>query len=805
MRGDRRRTEVRAVGAIGLLSLVLLGAGRAQGRLGVIEGQVADQTGAVIPEALVQLWEPTAGIQQTVRTDRAGSFRFERLGPGHYRILVSAEGFAPQSREIALAFGAHHTITFTLSPQPIAEEVAVLASVIVDTPETLRRIPGSVDILDRRMLDASRVFTINEALRKVTGVFVREEEGFGLRPNIGIRGLNPTRSTKVLLLEDGIPLTYAPYGDNASYYHPPVDRFESIEVIKGSGQILYGPMTIGGVINYITPNPPEKPRGALTLIGGTRDYLNGHFTYGGTWGGTGLLFDYMRKQGEGARENTRTGLNDANLKLVTALGARHALTIKGNYYGENSQVTYSGLRLDEYLANPRQNPFLNDRFFGDRYGASVTHAFVVKNEVVLTTNVYGSMFFRDWWRQSSNSNQRPNRRGDPGCRGMEDLLTSCGNEGRLRKYYTWGIEPRVRAFDRIFGLRGETEFGFRAHFERQDRKQMNGQAPTARTGTIVEDNERKNQAYSGFLQHRFLFGRWTITPGLRLEHVRYERTNRLANRGAGATGRTHLTEIIPGIGVTFAPASHTTIFGGAHRGFAPPRTEDIIDNAGGTIDLDPERSWTYEVGVRSWPVSGLKLEATFFRMDFENQIVPASVAGGLGATFTNAGETLHQGVEFTGRVDMGSLLKTPHNVYARLAYTYVPTAKFVGVRLSSIPGFGTVSVSGNRLPYAPKHLANVQLGYVHPRGLDLLLEAVHVGDQFADDLNTIAPTPDGQRGLLPAYTIWNLTANYRLESRGLTIFVAVKNLFDRLFIADRTRGILPGPPRLVQSGLRFQF
>lgn len=791
---------------IGLIFIIAATSwGAAQVRWGEISGRVLDSAGAVIPAASVQLWEQERGVRRTAQTDPSGTFRFQRLTPGRYHIQVSAEGFATQSRNLTLPPGAHPQVEFVLSAQPLVEEVVVLASSIVDMPEAFTRIPGSVDILDRRALDASRVFTVNDALRKVTGVFAREEEGFGLRPNIGIRGLNPTRSTKVLLLEDGIPLTYAPYGDNASYYHPPVDRFESIEVIKGSGQILYGPMTIGGVINYITPNPPEKPRGALTLIGGNRDYLNGHLTYGGTWGGTGLLFDYMRKQGKGARENERTGLNDANLKIVTALGSKHALTIKGNYYGENSQVTYSGLRLDEYLANPRQNPFLNDRFLGDRYGASVTHAYVVRNEVVLTTNFYGSMFFRDWWRQSSNSNQRPNRRGDPGCRGMEDLLTTCGNEGRLRKYYTWGIEPRVRAFDRLFGIRGETEFGFRAHFERQDRKQMNGQAPTARTGIIVEDNERKNQAYSGFLQHRFLLGRWTITPGLRLEHVRYERTNRLANRGAGASGRTHLTEVIPGIGITFAPASHTTIFGGAHRGFAPPRTEDIIDNAGGTIDLDPERSWTYEVGVRSWPVSGVKLEATFFRMDFENQIVPASVAGGLGATFTNAGETLHQGVEFTGRVDMGSLLRMTHNVSARVAYTYIPTAKFVGTRLSNIPGFGSVSVSGNRLPYAPRRLMNLQLGYTHPKGFDALLEAVHVSDQFGDDLNTIAPTPDGQRGVLPASTVWNLTMNYRVESRGLTFFVTVKNLFDRLYIADRTRGIRPGPPRLVHGGLRFQF
>ena len=118
------------------------------------------------------------------------------------------------------------------------------------------------------MLEESRVFTINEALRKVPGVFARDEEGFGLRPNLGIRGLNPTRSSKVLLLEDGIPITYAPYGDNATYYHPPVERFDHIEVLKGSGQILFGPHTVGGVINYITPAVPDAVDGHAGRLAG---------------------------------------------------------------------------------------------------------------------------------------------------------------------------------------------------------------------------------------------------------------------------------------------------------------------------------------------------------------------------------------------------------------------------------------------------------------------------------------------------------------------------------------------------------
>lgn len=677
---------------------------------------------------------------------------------------------------------------------------------VIGTPEALDHIPGSGAVIDEKTLERSRVFTVNEALRKVPGVQARDEEGFGLRPNIGIRGLNPTRSSKVLLLEDGIFVPFAPYGDNATYYHPPVDRFDRIEVLKGSGQILFGPQTIGGVINYITPAPPSEPGGFLSLSAGNRDYLNGHIRYGGTWNGTGLILDYVRKEGEGARENIFSELNDFNFKAVLPLGSRQALTFKFNVYNEDSNVTYSGLTEAEYRADPYQNPFENDFMFLDRYGVAAIHQYAFNNDLVLTTAVYGTHVQRHWWRQSSNSGQRPNRiaPADPDCAGMADLNTTCGIEGRLRSYYHWGIEPRLHADHDLFGLRNETDFGVRAHYELQDRRQENGNFPNSRTGTISEDNERRNQAYSAFLQNRVWLGNWTVTPGVRVEHVKYRRTNRLANDGAGVGGETDLTEVIPGLGTTYHPIENVTLFAGVHRGFSPPRTEDIISNTtGGTVDLDAELSWNYELGVRSRPAAGVSAEVTFFHMDFENQVIPASLAGGAGAVLTNAGETLHQGAELMARIDSGELMDSPHNVYLRTAYTYVHVAEFKGNRFSSVDP--AVRVTGNRLPYAPEHLLTAAIGYAHRIGLDMHLEAVYIGEQFGDDLNTVTPSANGQRGEIPAYTVWNAAANYEVAPIHTTLFVAVKNLFDKTYIVDRTRGIIPGSPRLIQAGLKYDF
>ena len=774
-----------------------------------LTGLVVDATGVVLAGAAVEVRRVRDGeapaLVALVQADREGRFRTDGLPAGIYRVSVDLPGFARVTREVIIDGGSPTAVRLELAPATVSEEVTVFATRIAGMPEELRRMPGSLEVVDADTLASSHPFSVNEALRKISGVNVRDEEGFGLRPNIGIRGLNPTRSTKVLLLEDGVPLTYAPYGDNAAYYHPPLERIESIEVLKGSAQIAYGPSTVGGVINYVTPVPPQQTSGTVTLEGGTREFFNGYGTVGTRRGPVGLLGSYMRRMGEGARDNTHSSLHDVTGKAVVMLTPSQVLTVRGSHYVETSNITYSGLRQAEWEAAPRGNPFANDRFDGWRTGTSATHAVVLSPRAVLSTTAYASWFDRDWWRQSSNSAQRPNDAADPLCGGMENLLTTCGNEGRLRAYYTVGVEPRLRVDHALFGVRQETDLGVRLHTEHQDRRQENGDTPISRTGRLVESNVRDADAYAAFVQHRVLLGNLTVTPGLRVEHVRFARTNRLANDGAGLGGATSLTQAVPGVGVAYGAGDRYTLFGGIHRGFAPPRVEDVITNAGGVVELDPELSWNYEAGARTRLVPGLSLDATFFRMDYQNQLVPASLAGGVGAVLTNGGETLHQGLEMAGRFDAATLRSTSHNVYVRAAWTWLPVARFTGVRTSNIPGFSGVSVSGNRLPYAPAQTLTTTLGYANASGLDLMVEAQRVGEQYADDLNTVLPTPDGQRGLIPAMTLWNASVNYRLSRLPLTLFGTVKNLGDVTAIVDRSRGILPTMPRLVQVGVRVTF
>jgi Fe(3+) dicitrate transport protein len=780
-------------------------------------GRVVDSNGDIVSGVAIVLSSQNIRFLRETVTDDNGHFTFSNLQRGKYRIRVSARTFGSIVRDVN--FSSDERLNLVLKPEAIAAEVSVTSSYLAGTPESLTEIPGSIERIDAQTLESSRVFNFSEALRKIAGVNVRDEEGFGLRPNIGIRGTNPTRSTKVLLLEDGLPLSYAPYGDNASYYHPPVERYESIEVLKGSGQIAYGPQTIAGVINYLTPNPPEKPTFNLKLEGGNQSFFNGGTGFGGTIGKFAGVVNFNHKRGDGARENTKFKLYDLFTKETYALNSRNALTSKFTVFREDSNLTYTGATEAEFATNPRGNIFRNDFFNTRRYGFALQHVGVLTPQINLTTNFYSNYFSRDWWRQSSNSSQRPNRLTvDPDCLSLAQLNTTCGNEGRLRDYLMIGIEPRLSASFSFGEVRNEFNIGSRIHREDQDRIQINGDLPNSRDGVIAENNERQALAYSGFIQNRFIWRDFAFTPGVRIEKIEFERSNALANSGTGVTGNATVTEVIPGFGVAYSGLPRTTIFAGAHRGFSPPRVEDVVSNTGGVTELDSELSWNYEIGVRTRPIRGVEIASTFFRNDYENQIVAASIADG--TAFTNGGETLQQGFEFSSQIDSGTILRTSHNIYFRTAFTYLPTAEFRGTRLSSVTSSATLniycpasrrvsltscSITDNRLPNTPETLLTSSIGYSHPAGFDAFVENVIIGRQFGDDLNTVNPSANAQLGAIPAQTYWNATVNYKVEKLRTTFFVTAKNISDRTFIVDRSRGILPSQGRLIQAGVQVRF
>lgn len=711
-----------------------------------------------------------------------------------FRLLCTTVGFYP-----ALAPGSTDVESGASSAG--AKPLIQSPFVVVGAKERWPLVGGSIAVLGEEALAASRVFTANEALRRIPGLAVRDEEGFGLRPNIGLRGLNPTRSTKVTLLEDGMPLAYAPYGDNSSYYHPPIERFAGLEVLKGATALGFGPQTIGGVINYLTPETPQAPGGFVQAVAGNRGYFYGHVRIGGH----GALLDYVRKSGDGARDHLAHRIEDLNLKYVARLGNRHSVTLRTNRYSENSLVTYSGLTQAEFeRLGARYNPFRHDTFAIARDGASMTHELRLADGTALRTNAYYSSLDRDWWRQSSSSQDGQHGAGAIvytidgitatflqhrlAGRRVDAATQFPSAQGRLRSYVTWGLEPRVSRANSA----GELQAGLKYHREDQDRRQINANSPTGRTGAVAEDNLRETRAWSAFLAQRVDFGAVALTPIVRYEAMRSARLDRLR----GVAGASSLARFLPGLGATWQPDAATTLFASIHRGFAPPRVEDLIDGDGTATDVEAEDSVNLEAGVRRRLRPGWGVQASVFRHEFGNLIAVGSIAGG--------GTPLAQGRARFAGLELGMQAQSDDGFRARLAYTWLGTAEQTAPFLSvatkgALPG----SVAGHRQPYAPEHLLTAALAW-SAGDFGLELEAQHTGRQFSDFANTVAPSPDGQRGTIPGATIWNAAVHHRTSTR-ISLFATMKNVGDRTVVTDRTRGVLVGMPRLLQAGVRYAF
>ena len=168
---------------------------------------------------------------------------------------------------LALPFFAYQHSAEEVSNQP--EDEIIEEVLIIGTREAVRELPGSGAIIDSEEMDRFDHVDLNQVLGSVPGLYIREEDGYGLRPNIGIRGASADRSQKITIMEDGVLITPAPYSAPAAYYVPNVARIEAIEVLKGPASIYHGPHTVGGAINFVTRNPAKQPVNEIDLSAGT--------------------------------------------------------------------------------------------------------------------------------------------------------------------------------------------------------------------------------------------------------------------------------------------------------------------------------------------------------------------------------------------------------------------------------------------------------------------------------------------------------------------------------------------------------
>jgi Fe(3+) dicitrate transport protein len=674
--------------------------------------------------------------------------------------------------------------------------------VIGEKADAMQRIPGSATVVRPDEIERADPLNASEMLRRVPGLNVREDNGGGGRLDIGVRGLDPGRSRRVLLLEDGVPIANNPYAEPDLYFNPPIERWQGFEVLRGSGSVLFGPQTIGGVINFITPFAPSRREVRLEVKGGQRAFFSAFGRYGDGFGSARYLAQLLYRRGQGFRDQGFSTLNALG-KVTFDTSVEGTVTVKLGLHHDDSDSDDIGLTSAMFAAKPdRLTLAPHDHATTNRYDSALMHEHRFDDHVTLRTLAYGYYLERVWVRQDYHRFPIAGARyerivGDVGVPG--GAIYFLGSSTILdRSYGTFGLEPRLELRFATGEVGHTVSVGARALGETAHYEQRAGERNDSSAGELTLDESRYGLGVAAYVQDRigFLGDALLVTPGVRVEHARYYRQLDREPSGDGGvdvdeSGEEDSTALIPGIGMTAGtPEMHG--FAGVHVGYAPPRATSSVRALGQTTVLEGERSIAYELGTRLGGGKLWQIEATGFLTNFENQIIP-----GTGDAFTelvNAGSTRHYGLEAGAGVGFGEIIGAGVRLDVLGRYT-LSRAEFAGGEHE-----------GNRLPYAPSHIASATLDVGHAVGVGGELSYTFVGDQFADDAATEPEDITGRIGLIPAYHQLDANLRYTNPHTGLTATVSVKNLLDEPFIiARRPEGIHASGFRQIIFGLRWDY
>jgi Fe(3+) dicitrate transport protein len=674
--------------------------------------------------------------------------------------------------------------------------------VIGDKADSLQKIPGSGTVITGQEINRADPYDVAEMLRRVPGVNVRQDEGGGMRLDIGLRGLDPGRSRRVLVLEDGIPIAVNPYAEPDLIYAPQIERMGGIEVVKGSGSILFGPQTIGGVVNFITLPLPARPHAVADMTVGNFGYTRELASFGDTVGDSArYVVQVFHKHGDGVR-GLPFDIVDVFGKTAIATSDQGEATVKLGFHNNISYSDDVGLTREMYARDPRRTSLAPyDLARQRRYEASIVHEQRFSDSTKLRTLVYGYITTRFWRRQDYT---RGAQTGTDYERIVGDITLPQSavyfkytDTVLDRVYQVAGVEPRLEHRFKTAGIGHTIDVGSRFLVETADYQQRAGDTPFATAGALDNAETHRTYALAAYLQDRIAFKDWLLfTPGFRVEHADYERvslrqSDGVAIRDIHDVGDRSVTAGIPGVGmIAGSRAAH--VFAGLHVGFAPPRLTDTISPKGQNVPLDSERSTNYELGTRFIYAKWLRAEGTMFLSNFTNQIV--SSTGDNATVLVNGGATRHYGFEGGLLAALGRVLRVPTGIDLGVRYTYA-RAQFRGGQYD-----------GNFLPYAPLYSVSSTLDVEHPFGIAAQIAWTHVSQQFTDSINTKAEDATGRVGLIPSYDIIDIGARYRHKPSGLSVKLTVKNALDNVYVAARRpEGIFASGVRQIMLGLRWDW
>lgn len=645
---------------------------------------------------------------------------------------------------------------------------------------SVKTYPGARTVVKKEQIEDSGASSISDVMRRIPGVQVTENAGSAgsaMALNIGVRGLTGRYSPRSTVLLDGIPISFAPYGQPQLSFAPiSLANIETIDVVRGGGAVRYGPQNVGGIINFRTRAIPKTQGMSGDASVRYIDYGEGGsntqysaFVGGQTETGLGIALLYSGSSGSGWREGSDQSVNDFALKL------RYELTPTSEIYGKLSYYdvktfTPGGLTAAQYRDDPFQNTRPRDYWSGNRKGIDIGYV----NYLSDTQEFEIRSFFNDSFRQSTLATA-------PG-----DSPTAFDHSPR--NYRVFGIEPRYTQRFAVGDSTHDVTVGYRYISERGNDASYEQNIVTGAISDYAPFHNATD-AHAVYIDDKIAIGSWRITPGMRFERIDSKRWDDLS----GQEYERKNNKALPQLNIAYLMTSNWTVFTNYGKSFGPVQNTQLNRNSSSN-PLEPEVAKTTEVGTR-WQGRNLSAEATLFHIDFDNQIEIDRNAGGVDTTYRNLGKTKHRGIEtaIDYTFDDDSVL-AGLNLYAN--YTYLHATLESGEN------------KGNDLPFYSRNTDTVGARY-KTGPWTFGLSSTHQSRQYAKETNVVAENASGNDGVIPGFRVWNAQIGWKVPSKkGFDILAGINNLTDKRYFTRETRASgakLVGAPRTVYVQGRYSF